>query len=62
MCEVTEVETEVVLEVVVVEEDMVGVNGKENLVLYFDCITYNTVLIAYKRNIPICQIISFCTG
>jgi hypothetical protein len=39
MCEVVEVKVEVVLEVVV-EEDMVGVNGKENL-MYFDCIKYN---------------------
>jgi hypothetical protein len=38
MCEVTEVEVDVVLEVVV-EEDMVGVNGKENLMLDFECIT-----------------------
>jgi hypothetical protein len=51
----------VVLAVVVVEGDMVGVNGKENLTLHFDCITHNTVLIAYKRNIPECKIISFCT-
>lgn len=31
---------DVVLEVVV-EEDVVGVNGKENLMLHFDCIKYN---------------------
>jgi hypothetical protein len=62
ICEGIEVEIEAE-----VEADMVGVNGKENLVLYFVCITYNpgscaqnTILIGYKRNIPVCQVVSFC--
>jgi hypothetical protein len=67
MYEVIEVEVDLVLEVVVVEEDTVGVNGKEYLMLYSDCIKYNPDFIStectiswVQENILVCQVISFC--